>query len=137
ARWSYSSSKAVDEFLGLAYYRQKGLPVVICRLFNTVGPRQTGRYGMVVPRFVEQALAGQPLTVYGDGSQTRCFLHVADAVEAIIALAESPEAVGQVFNVGSTEEVSILELARKVLDTVDTLQRSNVQTPVLSAVEGL
>ena len=129
ARWSYSSSKAVDEFLGLAYYRQKGLPVVVVRLFNTVGPRQTGRYGMVVPRFVEQALAGEPLTVYGDGSQTRCFLHVMDAVEALIALAESPTAVGEVFNVGSTEEISILGLARRVLEMVDEAhdQPSGVQ----------
>ena len=119
ARWSYSSSKAVDEFLALAYHRQMELPVVIFRLFNTIGPRQTGQYGMVVPRFVRQALAGEPLTVYGDGSQTRCFLHVADAIEAIVALAESPQAVGEVFNVGSTEEVSILELAWKVLTLVD------------------
>jgi UDP-glucose 4-epimerase len=121
ARWSYSASKAVDEFLGLSYHRQKGLPVVIFRLFNTVGPRQTGRYGMVVPRFVGQALRGAPITVYGDGSQTRCFLHVRDAVEAIVALAESREAVGEVFNLGSTEEVSILELAQRVLQTVDGL----------------
>jgi UDP-glucose 4-epimerase len=121
SRWSYSTSKAVDEFLGLAYHRQKGLPVVVFRLFNTVGPRQTGRYGMVVPRFVEQALAGKPLTLYGDGSQTRCFLHVKDAVAAIVALAGSPAAVGEVFNVGSTEEVSILELARRVLETVEAL----------------
>ena len=121
ARWSYSSSKAVDEFLGLAYHKREGLPVVIFRLFNTVGPRQTGRYGMVVPRFVRQALDGTPLTVYGDGSQTRCFLHVKDAVEAIIGLAKSEDTVGEVFNVGSTEEVSILELARKVLATVSRL----------------
>ena len=121
ARWSYSTSKAVDELLGLAYHRQMGLPVVIFRLFNTVGPRQTGQYGMVVPRFVEQALAGEPITVYGDGQQTRCFCDVRDAVRAIIGLAECPEAVGQVFNVGSTEEITILELARKVLRTVDTL----------------
>jgi UDP-glucose 4-epimerase len=119
ARWSYSSSKAVDEFLALAYHRQLALPVVVFRLFNTVGPRQTGRYGMVVPRLVSQALAGESLTVYGAGNQTRCFLHVADAVEAIMALAESSQAVGEVFNVGSTEEVSILELARKVLARVD------------------
>jgi UDP-glucose 4-epimerase len=118
ARWSYASSKAVDEFLALAYHRQRGLPVVIFRLFNTVGPRQTGRYGMVVPRFVAQALAGDRLTVYGDGSQSRCFLHVADAVAAIISLAESPQAEGEVFNIGSTDEVSILELARRVLALV-------------------
>lgn len=114
ARWSYSDSKALDEFLGLAYHKQKGLPVVIFRLFNTVGPRQTGRYGMVVPRFVQQALAGEPITVYGDGSQSRCFCNVADVVKALVRLMETPEAVGQVFNVGSTEEVTILELAQRV-----------------------
>lgn len=118
ARWSYSASKAVDEFLGLACHRQSGLPVVIFRLFNTVGPRQTGRYGMVVPRFVGQALSGEPLTVYGDGRQTRCFLDVEDAVRAIVGLVECPAAEGQVFNVGSTEEISILELARLVLRVV-------------------
>lgn len=129
ARWSYSTSKAVDEFLGLAYHKEKGLPVVIVRLFNTVGPRQRGRYGMVVPRFVQQALAGQPLTVYGDGQQTRCFCDVADVVRAIIGLAEEPQAVGQVFNVGSMEEISILGLACKVLETVDALNggRLNVE----------
>ena len=121
ARWSYSTSKAADEFLALAYHRQMGLPVVIFRLFNTVGPRQTGQYGMVVPRFVQQALRGEALTVYGDGQQTRCFCDVQDAVRAIMGLAECPEAVGQVFNVGSTEEVTILELAEKVLHIVDTL----------------
>jgi UDP-glucose 4-epimerase len=115
ARWSYATSKAVDEFLGLAYHRQMGLPVVIFRLFNTVGPRQTGQYGMVVPRFVQQALRGEPLTVYGDGQQSRCLCDVADAVRAIIGLSEEPAAVGQVFNIGSTEEVSILDLARRVL----------------------
>lgn len=122
ARWSYSTSKAVDEFLGLAYYKQKGLPVVIFRLFNTIGPRQSGRYGMVVPRFVQQALAGQPLTVYGDGRQTRCFCDVADVVRAIIGLAQEPRAVGQVFNVGSTEEISILDLAKKVLQLTENLR---------------
>jgi UDP-glucose 4-epimerase len=124
ARWSYSTSKAVDEFLGLAYHRQMGLPVVIFRLFNTVGPRQTGQYGMVVPRFVQQALRGKPLTVYGDGQQTRCFCDVEDAVRAIIGLAECPEAVGQVFNIGSTEEISFVDLARKVLALVDDAQTS-------------
>jgi len=116
ARWSYSTSKAVDEFLGLAYHRQMGLPVVIVRLFNTIGPRQTGRYGMVVPRFVQQALAGAPLTVYGDGSQTRCFCDVADVVRALIGLATCAGAMGQVYNIGSTEEITILALARKVLE---------------------
>jgi len=118
SRWAYAASKMVDEFLSLAYHRQKGLPVVIFRLFNTVGPRQTGRYGMVVPRFVSQALAGQPLTVYGDGRQTRCFLHVADAVAALLALLDCPQAVGQVVNIGSVEEIAVLDLARTVLRAV-------------------
>lgn len=118
ARWSYSDSKAVEEFLGLAYHRQMGLPVVICRLFNTVGPRQTGQYGMVVPRFVQQALDGEPITVYGDGSQSRCFCNVSDVVRALIGLIESPRAVGEIFNVGSTHEVTILELAQKILAQV-------------------
>ena len=116
SRWSYAASKMVDEFLALAYYREKGLPVVIVRLFNTVGPRQTGQYGMVVPRLVQQALRGENLTVYGDGRQSRCFLHVRDAVVALIALAECPEAVGEVFNVGTTDEISILDIARKILE---------------------
>ncbi|MGB8646386.1 MAG: GDP-mannose 4,6-dehydratase [Anaerolineae bacterium] len=118
SRWAYAASKMVDEFLGLAYYREKALPVVVFRLFNTVGPRQTGQYGMVVPRLVQAALQGKPLTVYGDGQQSRCFLHVADAVEAMVRLADTEAAVGQVFNVGSTEEVTILELARRVLQHV-------------------
>jgi UDP-glucose 4-epimerase len=113
-RWNYAYAKAADEFLTLAY-QSRGLPTVIVRYFNVVGPRQTGRYGMVVPRFVEQALAGQPLTVYGDGTQTRCFLHVADAVAATLALAGHPQAVGEVFNVGHPEEVTILALAQRVL----------------------
>jgi UDP-glucose 4-epimerase len=119
----------VDEFLALAYYREKGLPVLIFRLFNTVGPRQTGRYGMVVPRFVQQALRGEPLTVYGDGKQSRCFLHVQDAVEALIALAECPEGIGEVINVGSTEEISILNLAYKVLSLVNE-NRSTQRTSI-------
>lgn len=118
ARWSYSTSKAVDEFLGLAYYRQMGLPVVIFRLFNTVGSRQTGQYGMVVPRLVQQAIRGENLTVYGDGKQRRCFCNVKDTVRAILQLAECPEAVGQIFNVGSSEEISILNLAGMVLSMV-------------------
>jgi UDP-glucose 4-epimerase len=122
ARWSYSTSKAVDEYLALAYHRQIELPVVIFRLFNTVGPRQTGQYGMVVPRFVQQALAGQALTVYGNGRQSRCFCHVQDVVAAIIGLSECPAALGKVFNIGSEEEISILDLARKVVEIVDTLQ---------------
>ena len=119
SRWSYAASKMVDEFMGLAYYRQRNLPVVIFRLFNTVGPRQVGHYGMVIPRFVERALRGEALKVYGDGQQSRCFLHVEDAVAGIVALAETPAAVGQVFNIGSSEEITILDLARKVLQQVD------------------
>lgn len=133
-RWIYSISKAVDEYLGLAYHRQMELPVVIFRLFNTIGPRQTGQYGMVVPRFVQQALQGEPLTVYGDGQQTRCFCDVEDAVRAIIGLAECPEAAGQVFNIGSTEEIAILELARKVLQIVDSLQ-DNALNPQHSSAQ--
>ncbi|MEX1019831.1 MAG: GDP-mannose 4,6-dehydratase [Litorilinea sp.] len=119
SRWAYAASKMIDEFLALAYYRQTGLPVVVFRLFNTVGPRQRGRYGMVIPRFVRQALEGQPITIYGDGKQSRCFLHVRDAVAAIVALNETPQAVGQVFNIGSHEEVNIQELAHQVLAHVD------------------
>jgi UDP-glucose 4-epimerase len=114
SRWAYATSKAVDEFMGLAYHNQFGLPVVILRFFNTVGPRQTGRYGMVVPRFVRTALRNEPITVYGDGQQSRCFGDVADVVGAVIKLADHPEAVGQVFNVGATEEITIVELANKV-----------------------
>jgi UDP-glucose 4-epimerase len=113
-RWSYACSKAIDEFLALAYWREKHLPTVIVRLFNTVGPRQTGRYGMVIPTFVKQALANQPITVYGDGRQTRCFGYVGDVVGALIRLMDHTEAVGQVFNIGSNEEVSILELAERI-----------------------
>ena len=113
-RWSYACSKAIDEFLALAYWREKKLPTVIVRLFNTVGPRQTGQYGMVIPTFVRQALAGRPITVYGDGTQTRCFGYVRDVVGALVALMERDEATGQVFNIGSNEEVSIMELARRV-----------------------
>lgn len=117
SRWSYACSKAIDEFLALAYWKEKKLPTIIIRLFNTVGPRQTGQYGMVIPTFVQQALEGRPLTVYGDGKQTRCFCHVQDVVKAIFKLGVDERALGQVFNVGSDEEVSILELARRVLDT--------------------
>ncbi len=119
-RWSYAAAKMLDEFIGLAYAR-RGLPVVCFRLFNTVGPRQSGAYGMVVPRFVDAALAGQPLLVHGDGTQSRCFLHVADAVSAIVKLERSESAVGQVFNVGSTESVTILGLAQSVIDAVHRL----------------
>lgn len=115
SRWSYATSKAIDEFLGLAYYHQFGLPVVVMRFFNTVGPRQTGRYGMVLPRFVRQALAGEPITIYGDGEQSRCFGDVADIIDATVKLAFHPGAIGQVFNIGSTEEVTIRELAERVI----------------------
>lgn len=115
SRWAYAASKAVDEFLGLAYYHQFGLPVVIMRLFNTIGPRQTGRYGMVVPRFVRWALQGHPIQVYGDGGQSRCFSDVQDVSRAVTRLAEHPLAVGEVFNIGSQEEVTILELAQRVI----------------------
>ncbi|MBI4611005.1 MAG: GDP-mannose 4,6-dehydratase [Candidatus Rokubacteria bacterium] len=120
SRWSYACSKAIDEFLALAYWREKAVPVVIARFFNTIGPRQTGRYGMVVPRFVQQALRGEPITVYGDGQQSRSFTAVDDAVAAAIQLAGQPEAVGHVFNVGNGTEVSILELARRVKALVDS-----------------
>jgi UDP-glucose 4-epimerase len=113
-RWSYACSKAIDEFLALAYWREKKLPTVVVRLFNTVGPRQTGQYGMVIPTFVKQALAGRPITVYGDGQQTRCFGYVGDVVGALVGLMDKDEAVGQVFNIGSHEEVSILEVAERV-----------------------
>ncbi|HSS45063.1 MAG TPA: GDP-mannose 4,6-dehydratase [Thermoanaerobaculia bacterium] len=113
-RWSYACSKALDEFLAIAYFHEKKLPIVITRLFNTVGPRQTGRYGMVLPTFVRQALSGSPITVYGDGSQSRCFGYVGDVVRALIPLIAKPEAYGKVFNIGSREEITILELARLV-----------------------
>ena len=116
SRWSYAWSKMMDETLSLAYWNQYQLPVVILRLFNTVGPRQTGRYGMVIPRLVGQALAGEPLTVYGDGQQSRCFAYVADVVRGMIQLAECPEAVGQIINLGNDQEVTIMDLARLVKD---------------------
>jgi len=113
-RWSYACSKAIDEFLALAYWREKKLPTIVVRLFNTVGPRQTGQYGMVIPTFVKQALAGRPITVYGDGKQSRCFGYVGDVVDALVKLMANDEAVGQVFNIGSNTEISILELAERV-----------------------
>ena len=113
-RWSYACSKAIDEFLALAYYKEKKLPVVIARLFNTVGPRQTGRYGMVLPTLVQQALRGHPITVYGDGTQTRSFTHVRDVVQALIGIAHHADAVGQVFNIGNNKEISIEALAKRI-----------------------
>jgi len=118
-RWSYGVSKAIDEFLALAYWRERKLPTVVARLFNVVGPRQTGAYGMVLPRLVDAALAGQPLVVHDDGRQQRCFSHVSDVVRMILALMENPDAVGNVFNVGSDEPVSILELAQRVIAAVN------------------
>lgn len=114
ARWSYGVSKAIDEFLALAYFRQHGLPVVVARFFNVVGPRQTGQYGMVLPRLVDAALAGGPLIVHDDGKQTRCFAHVRDVVQMVLALMREPRAIGEVFNLGSDQPVSILELAERV-----------------------
>ena len=113
-RWSYACSKAIDEFLALAYWREKKLPTVVVRLFNTVGPRQTGQYGMVILTFVRQALSGRPITVYGDGKQSRCFGYVGDIVGALIKLMDHKDAVGNVFNIGSNEEISILQLAQRV-----------------------
>jgi UDP-glucose 4-epimerase len=113
-RWAYACSKAIDEFLALAYWKERKLPVIIVRFFNTVGPRQTGQYGMVIPNFVRQALAGEPITVFGDGTQTRSFGHVADIVGALLKLVVEPKAIGEVINIGNTEEVSMLTLAERV-----------------------
>jgi len=118
ARWSYACSKLMDEFLAMAYARERQLPVIVARLFNTVGPRQTGHYGMVLPRFIAAARAGRPLTVYGDGAQTRCFCYVGDTVEALVRLQNCPQARGEVFNVGSSEEISIRHLAELVVQTL-------------------
>ncbi len=118
SRWSYACSKLTDEFLALAYAREKGLPVTIARLFNTVGPRQTGRYGMVLPRFIAAARAGEPLKVFGDGAQTRCFCLVTDVVEALVRLQQCTAARGEIFNIGGTEEVSMWELAQRVVQTL-------------------
>lgn len=125
ARWCYAYAKGIDEFLGLAYHRQFGLPVTIVRLFNTVGPRQVGMYGMVLPRFVSAALEGKPLTVYGDGKQTRCFCHVTDVVDALIGLMQHRQSAGRVFNVGSDEEISINDLAGRVIALCGS--RSSIQ----------
>ena len=119
-RWSYACSKAIDEFLALAYWREKKLPTVIVRLFNTVGPRQTGQYGMVIPTFVKQALSGRPITVYGSGKQSRCFCYVGDVVGALMRLMDDQKAVGEVFNVGSNQEITILDLAKKVKELTNS-----------------
>ena len=113
-RWAYACSKAIDEFLGLAYWKERKLPIVIVRFFNTVGPRQTGQYGMVIPNFVRQALAGEAITVFGDGTQSRAFTHVTDVVQALIRLMHEPKAIGQVINIGNTEEVTMTALAERV-----------------------
>jgi UDP-glucose 4-epimerase len=134
-RWSYACSKLMDEFLALAYAKERALPVVIVRLFNTVGPRQTGRYGMVLPRFISAAKNGQPLKVHDDGRQTRCFCYVTDTVEALVRLQNCPAAKGEVFNVGGTEEVSILDLARQVVEllksesAIDFISYNNAYAP--------
>jgi UDP-glucose 4-epimerase len=120
SRWGYACSKLMDEFLALAYAKERELPVVIVRLFNTVGPRQTGRYGMVLPRFIAAAKAGEPLRVFGDGKQSRCFCYVLDTVEALVRLQNSPATRGNIFNIGSTEEVTILELAQRVIETLSS-----------------
>jgi len=120
SRWSYACSKAIDEFLGLAYHQQYGLPVVVARFFNTVGPRQTGQYGMVIPRFVEQALKNKPLLIYGTGKQSRCFAYVGDVVDCAIALMNCPEAAGRVYNIGSTEEITIEALADKIIGLAES-----------------
>jgi UDP-glucose 4-epimerase len=125
SRWSYACSKLTDEFFALAYARERNLPVIIVRLFNTVGPRQTGRYGMVLPRFIAAAKKGEPLKVFGNGKQTRCFCHVSDAVEALVRLQNCPKARGEIFNVGSTEEIRILDLARLVVKTLGS--KSKIQ----------
>jgi UDP-glucose 4-epimerase len=119
-RWCYAASKIIDEFLARAYTEEKGLPTVVVRLFNTIGPRQTGRYGMVVPRFVRQALLGEPITVYGDGSQRRSFTWVGDVVDAMLKLVQEPRASGEVFNIGHTYEISIRELATVIKDLTDS-----------------
>jgi len=115
-RWSYSTSKAVDEILAFVYWKEKKVPTIIVRLFNTVGPRQTGHYGMVIPRFVEQAIKGEPITIYGTGTQSRCFLYVKDVANSMIRLMENPATVGEVFNLGSQEEISITKLAEKIIE---------------------
>lgn len=119
-RWSYACSKAIDEFLAIAYWKEKKVPTVIVRLFNTVGPRQTGRYGMVIPNLVAQALSGENITVFGDGNQSRCFTHVSDAVGAILSIAEHPAANGEVYNIGSQQEITILDLAKRIRTLTDS-----------------
>jgi UDP-glucose 4-epimerase len=134
-RWSYACSKAIDEFLAIAYWKEKKVPTVIVRLFNTVGPRQTGQYGMVIPNFVDQALTGSPITVYGDGTQSRCFTHVSDVVGALMKLIEHPQAVGEVYNIGSTTEITIEQLAERIKSLTGS-QSEIVRIPYEEAYEG-
>ena len=133
-RWSYACSKAIDEFLALAYWREKKLPTIVVRLFNTVGPRQTGQYGMVIPTLVKQAIARKPLTVYGDGKQTRCFGYVGDIVGALVKLVDHPDAVGQVYNIGSNEETSIGQLAERIRELTQS-ESEIVHIPYTEAYE--
>jgi len=133
-RWAYADSKAVDEFLALAYQQERGLDCVIVRLFNTVGPRQSGQYGMVIPRFVERALRGEPLEVYGDGSQTRCFCHVQDSIRALQTLVESGDFSGEIFNVGATDPIRIVDLAERVIELTESASEI-VQIPYESVYE--
>jgi UDP-glucose 4-epimerase len=133
-RWSYACSKAIDEFLAIAHWRERRLPTVVVRLFNTVGPRQSGQYGMVIPRFVSQALANEPITVYGDGSQTRCFTHVTDSVRALLGLMDVDRSVGEVFNIGNDEEISINALAERVLSVTGSSSKI-VHVPFAEAYE--
>jgi UDP-glucose 4-epimerase len=134
SRWSYAASKLVDEFLALSYFKEKKVPIVVVRFFNTVGPRQTGHYGMVLPRFVRQALDGGPITVFGDGQQSRCFGYVGDVVQAMVRLVEEPSAFGKVFNIGNDQEMSIVELATLVRDRVNPSVKI-VQVPYDKAYE--
>ena len=127
-RWSYACSKMVDEFLALAYHDQFGLPTIVCRFFNTVGPRQTGQYGMVVPRFVRKALNNEPIEIYGSGSQSRCFSNVADVVEALVKLIDCPKAIGQVINVGTTESITIEQLADKIVAMTGSTSQKKFMT---------
>ena len=134
ARWSYACSKAIDEFLAIAYWKERNVPTVIARLFNTVGPRQTGRYGMVIPNFVAQALTDSNIRVFGDGTQSRCFTHVSDAVDALVAMAAHPDANGQAYNIGSDHEITILELAAKIKEMTGSKSRI-VLVPYSTAYE--
>ncbi|MGA2370800.1 MAG: GDP-mannose 4,6-dehydratase [Candidatus Korobacteraceae bacterium] len=134
ARWSYACSKAIDEFLAIAYWKERKVPTVIARLFNTVGPRQTGRYGMVIPNFVTEALTGADIRVFGDGTQSRCFTHVSDAVDALVDIAAHPSANGEVYNVGGNDEITILDLARKIRDMTGSKSRI-VLVPYSTAYE--